>query len=97
MASRFAILDDDLSKLGNTAIHPTSIESSKKILHFLAHNSANVDAAGSIRDRLLQCNPILESFGNAKTIRNDNSSRFGKYMEIQFDFKVLYIFIYIYI
>jgi myosin-1 len=62
-------------------------EASKKILQFLAQNSTNTGKAGNIRDRLLQSNPILEAFGNAKTIRNDNSSRFGKYMEVQFDFK----------
>ncbi|XP_019504608.1 PREDICTED: unconventional myosin-Ih [Hipposideros armiger] len=62
-------------------------EASKKILQYLAMTCPMTDSLQIARDRLLLSNPVLEAFGNAKTLRNDNSSRFGKYMDIQFDFQ----------
>uniref|UniRef100_A0A667Z2C4 Unconventional myosin-Ic n=1 Tax=Myripristis murdjan TaxID=586833 RepID=A0A667Z2C4_9TELE len=62
-------------------------EASKKILQYYAVTCPASEHVQTIKDRLLQSNPVLEAFGNAKTLRNDNSSRFGKYMDIQFDFK----------
>uniref|UniRef100_A0A8C7GMJ5 Myosin Ic, paralog a n=1 Tax=Oncorhynchus kisutch TaxID=8019 RepID=A0A8C7GMJ5_ONCKI len=62
-------------------------EASKKILQYYATTCPVTDHLSTLRDRLLQSNPVLEAFGNAKTLRNDNSSRFGKYMDVQFDFR----------
>lgn len=63
-------------------------ESSKHILNFLArsteHGTRQSLAINAVESRILFANPILESFGNAKTVRNDNSSRFGKLIEISF-------------
>uniref|UniRef100_A0A665TZH4 Myosin IHb n=1 Tax=Echeneis naucrates TaxID=173247 RepID=A0A665TZH4_ECHNA len=60
-------------------------EASKKILQFYAVSCPSTTLLNNVRDRLLLSNPVLEAFGNAKTLKNDNSSRFGKYMDIQFD------------
>ncbi|XP_021042914.2 unconventional myosin-Ih [Mus pahari] len=62
-------------------------EASKKILQYFAVTCPMTESLQIARDRLLLSIPVLEAFGNAKTLRNDNSSRFGKYMDIQFDFQ----------
>lgn len=61
-------------------------EASKSILQFIT-NVKPSEQSRKIRDRLIKSNPLLEAFGNAKTNKNDNSSRFGKYMDVEFDYK----------
>lgn len=62
-------------------------EASKLILQYIAavSNSGANSRLEKVKEKILSSNPVLESFGNAKTLRNDNSSRFGKYMELMFD------------
>ena len=63
-------------------------ETTKFMLRFLSFlsNEKNEDTAGkSFEEQIMQSNPILESVGNAKTVYNNNSSRFGKYMVVNFN------------
>ncbi|XP_053860693.1 unconventional myosin-Ia isoform X1 [Vidua macroura] len=62
-------------------------EASKLVMSYVAAVSSKGEEVDKVKEQLLQSNPVLEAFGNAKTVRNDNSSRFGKYMDIEFDFK----------
>uniref|UniRef100_A0A3Q3LIV3 Myosin, heavy chain 11b, smooth muscle n=1 Tax=Labrus bergylta TaxID=56723 RepID=A0A3Q3LIV3_9LABR len=62
-------------------------ENTKKVIQYLAvvASSHKGKKEGELEKQLLQANPILEAFGNAKTIKNDNSSRFGKFIKLNFD------------
>ena len=61
-------------------------QASKIIMQYVAAVCGKGADVDQVKDQLLKCNPVLEAFGNAKTNRNDNSSRFGKYMDMQFNY-----------
>lgn len=63
-------------------------ENTKKVIQYIlsvSTNNNNKDNALILENQILQANPIMESFGNATTVRNLNSSRFGKFIKIQID------------
>jgi myosin-1 len=91
----YAIAEDAYHSLLTEGVNQTIIisgesgsgktETSKFIMRYIAAVSGKGESVETVKDQILQSNPVLEAFGNAKTVQNDNSSRFGKYFEIQFN------------
>ena len=57
-------------------------ETNKHLMAYLAWRSKSESVGGDLAERILMANPLLEAFGNAKTSRNNNSSRFGKFVKV---------------
>ncbi|KAM7262671.1 hypothetical protein ACFE04_000354 [Oxalis oulophora] len=93
----FAVADAAFRKMINDGISQSILvsgesgagktESTKLLMRYLAYmgGRAGVEGGRTVEQQVLESNPVLEAFGNAKTVRNNNSSRFGKFVEIQFD------------
>uniref|UniRef100_A0A8P4KTS0 Myosin heavy chain 6 n=1 Tax=Dicentrarchus labrax TaxID=13489 RepID=A0A8P4KTS0_DICLA len=61
-----------------------TVNTKRVIQYFASIAAVSGKKDGTLEDQIIQANPALEAFGNAKTIRNDNSSRFGKFIRIHF-------------
>ncbi|GKV43003.1 hypothetical protein SLEP1_g50350 [Rubroshorea leprosula] len=92
----FAVADASYRQMMNEGISQSILvsgesgagktESTKLLMWYLAYMGGRAAAEGrTVEQQVLESNPVLEAFGNAKTVRNNNSSCFGKFVEIQYD------------
>ncbi|XP_071512051.1 myosin-IIIb-like [Diadema antillarum] len=88
----FAVADKAYSSMRRTGIRQCCVisgesgagktETAKYVIgHIISHCNSQ---KANLQEKILQVNPLLEAFGNAQTVMNDNSSRFGKFLELQF-------------
>lgn len=77
-----AIINQSIVISGESGAGKT--ESAKIVLRYMVNRVKAGAGSQGLDEKIIDTNPILEAFGNAKTVRNNNSSRFGKYMKLQF-------------
>jgi len=94
----FAIAEGAYQGMNNSGINQSILitgesgagktENTKKVISYFAticSSGKRKEGEASLEDKIVQTNPVLEAWGNAKTVRNDNSSRFGKFIRIHFN------------
>ena len=79
-----AIVISGESGAGKTESAKQAMKFLTQMNKFIEDKGSTTDAHDGIEQKILECNPVLEAFGNAKTERNNNSSRFGKYVKLVF-------------
>uniref|UniRef100_A0A8B9HWL5 Myosin-7 n=1 Tax=Astyanax mexicanus TaxID=7994 RepID=A0A8B9HWL5_ASTMX len=77
--------DNEITALLGESGAGKTVNTKRVIQYFASIAASGSKKEGTLEDQIIQANPALEAFGNAKTIRNDNSSRFGKFIRIHFD------------
>ncbi|KAJ3603331.1 hypothetical protein NHX12_031073 [Muraenolepis orangiensis] len=77
-----AALGEGMAKKGSSTRRSPPPPSPHVVLHTELSNATKT--GGTLEDQIIEANPAMEAFGNAKTLRNDNSSRFGKFIRIHF-------------
>ncbi|XP_057816575.1 myosin-17 isoform X2 [Cryptomeria japonica] len=92
----FAVADDCYRAMINEGLSQSILvsgesgagktETTKMLMRYLAFMGGRSGTEGrTVEQQVLESNPVLEAFGNSKTVKNNNSSRFGKFVELQFD------------